>query len=527
LTNLGIVYLIGAGPGDPGLITVRGRQRLAEADVVLYDRLIGDELLDAAHPDAELIYVGKSAQGHRLSQDEINALLVEKARAGLKVARLKGGDPFVFGRGGEEGEVLVEAGVPFEVVPGITSPIAVPAYAGIPVTHRDIASNFAVVTGHRRKGGEGAEEGLGLDWDALARIDTLVVLMGVGNLPVIVRELLGAGRGPDTPAALIRWGTTPRQETVAGTLGTIVERVRKAGLRPPAVLVVGDVVALRDHLRWFDRGPLFGLRVLVSRPRDKAGQMAACLRDLGADPVIFPTIAIRPPDSWEPLDAAVEQLSTYDWVIFTSTNGVRFFWDRLEQTGRDARAFAGAHLAAIGPITAQELTARGLRPDLVPDQYVAEAILEEIGEVRGKRILLPRADIARPALADGLLAAGAEVDEVAAYRTVPTSATDAQKIREMLAAGEIDVLTFTSSSTVRNFVAAIEPLPDLPHDTVVACIGPITAQTAEELGLPVHVSADEHTIDGLLNALIGHSSTQRRGAEKSDEPLCDSTSTCL
>jgi uroporphyrinogen III methyltransferase/synthase len=508
LTNVGIVYLIGAGPGDPGLITVRGRQRLAEADVVLFDRLIGDELLDATRPDAELIYVGKSAQGHRLSQDEINALLVEKARAGLKVARLKGGDPFVFGRGGEEAEVLTEAGVPFEVVPGITSPIAVPAYAGIAVTHRDVASNFAVVTGHRRRGGEGADEGLGLDWDALARMDTLVVLMGVGNLPVIARELLAAGRDPDTPAALVRWGTTPRQETVAGTLGTIAERVREARLRPPAVLVVGDVVALRDDLRWFDARPLFGSRVLVTRPRDRAGQMAARLRDLGAEPVIFPTIAIRPPENWEPLDAAVERLSSYDWVIFTSTNGVRFFWERLDQTGRDARAFAGARLGAIGPVTAWELTARGLRPDLVPKQYVAEAILEEIGGVEGQRILLPRADIARPLLAEGLRAAGAEVDEVAAYRTVPASAEDAQEIQEMLAVGELDVLTFTSSSTVRNFVAALEPLPELPEGTVVACIGPITAQTARELGLPVHVSADEHTIEGLLQAVVDHCSTR-------------------
>jgi uroporphyrinogen III methyltransferase/synthase len=506
LTNIGIVYLIGAGPGDPGLITVRGRDCLAQADVVLYDRLIGDELLDAARPDAELIYVGKSAHKHKLSQQEINDLLVEKARAGLKVARLKGGDPFVFGRGGEEAQALVAAGVPFEVVPGITSPIAVPAYAGIPVTHRDVASNFAVVTGHRRKGGEGADEGLGLDWDALARMDTLIVLMGVGNLPVIARELLAAGRDPQTPAALIRWGTTPQQAMVDGTLGTIADRAREAGLRPPAVLVVGGVAALRDDLRWFDTRPLFGQRVLVTRPREKAGGTAARLRELGADPVTFPTIDIRPPEDWTALDAAIERLASghYDWAIFTSTNGVRFFWRRLEALGKDARAFAGARLGAIGPVTASELTRRGLRADLVPDQYVAEAILDAIGPVAGQRVLLPRADIARPALADGLLDAGADVDEIAAYRTVPADAEDAERIRELLAAGEIDVLTFTSSSTVRNFVAALEPLPELPEDTVVACIGPITAGTARELGLPVHVSASEHTIEGLLNALVSY-----------------------
>jgi uroporphyrinogen III methyltransferase/synthase len=496
------VYLIGAGPGDPGLITVRGKERLSGADVVLYDRLIGDELLEAARPGAEMIYVGKSAHQHKLSQDEINALLVEKAKAGLKVARLKGGDPFVFGRGGEEAQVLAAAGIRFEIVPGITSPIAVPAYAGIPVTHRDVASNFAVVTGHRRKGGEGADEGLGLDWDALAKIDTLIVLMGVGNLRVIAGQLLAAGREPETPVALIRWGTTPRQKTVTGSLGTIGQRADDAGIRPPAVLIVGPVVTLGDELRWFDTRPLFGLRVLVTRPREKAAHTAAQLRELGADPVIFPTIAIRPPESWEPLDAAIADLRSYDWVIFTSTNGVRFFWKRLEERDSDARALAGTHLAAIGPVTAQELARRGLKADLIPDEYVAEAILDHIGWVDGKKILLPRADLARPVLADGLRAAGAEVDEVTAYRTVPAPSDHVEQIRRMLTAGEIDVLTFTSSSTVRNFLAALQPLPDLPRSTIVACIGPITARTAEESGLPVHVSAHEHTIEGLLDALV-------------------------
>ncbi len=524
MTVTGTVYLIGAGPGDPGLITVRGRRCLAEADVVLYDRLIGDELLDGTRPEAELIYVGKSAQGHRLSQDEINALLVEKARAGLKVARLKGGDPFVFGRGGEEAQVLRAAGVPFDVVPGITSPTAVPAYAGIPVTHRDVASQFAVVTGHRRQGGTGADEGLGLDWHALARMDTLIVLMGVGNLPVISRELLAVGRAPDTPAALIRWGTTPRQEVVTGTLMTIAEQAQEAGLRPPAVLVVGRVAALREELRWFDTRPLFGLRVLITRPRDKAAQMAARLRDLGADPFIFPTIAIRPPESWAALDEAVVGLSTYDWVIFTSSNGVRFFWDRLMRAGGDARSFAGARLAAIGPVTAQELGARGLRPELVPKQYVAEAILEEIGDVAGKRILVPRADIAGPLLIEGLHAAGAHVDEVTAYRTLPADAAKSEDVRSMLSDGEIDILTFTSSSTVRNFVGALEPLPQLSGVAVVGCIGPVTAQTARELGLPVHVTAAEHTVDGLLNALVEHCSTRWREDGRNDDHLTPSLS---
>jgi uroporphyrinogen III methyltransferase/synthase len=410
----------------------------------------------------------------------------------------------VFGRGGEEARVLAAAGIKFEIVPGITSPVAVPAYAGIPITHRDVASNFAVVTGHRRKGGEGADEGLGLDWSALAKMDTLVVLMGVGNLPVIAEQLLNAGRESKTPATMIRWGTTPRQQVVTATLGTIAERASRVGIRPPAVLIVGGVVSLQDELRWYDTRPLFGLQVLVTRPREKAAQTAAQLRDLGAEPVIFPTIAIRPPESWKPLDTALEDLPSTDWVVFTSTNGVRFFWQRLREIGRDARALAGTRLAAIGPVTGRELAKHGLQADLIPDEYVAEALLDHIGPVDGKRILLPRADIARPLLTDGLRAAGAEVNEVTAYRTVPAASEDVEQIRRMLTKGEIDVLTFTSSSTVRNFVASLRPLPDLPQGITVACIGPITAQTAEESGLPVHVSAREHTIEGLLSALVEH-----------------------
>ncbi len=508
MTN-GVVYLIGAGPGDPGLITVRGEERLAQADVVLYDRLIGDELLASVRPEAELIYVGKTADQHRFSQDQINALLVEKARAGCKVARLKGGDPFVFGRGGEEAQVLAAAGIRFEIVPGVTSPVAVPAYAGIPVTHRDAASSFAVVTGHRRKGGEGIREGLGLDWHALAQMDTLIVLMGVGNLPAITENLLAAGRDAQTPAALIRWGTTPRQETVSGSLGSLQERVREARLRPPAVLVVGDVAALRDELRWFDIQPLFGMKILITRPREKAFETASQLRELGADPVIFPTIAIRPPKSWEPLDRAVADLSTYDWVIFTSTNGVRFFWQRLREAGRDARAFSGTRLAAIGPITARELASRGLQADLIPDEYVAESILHHLVDLQGTSILLPRADIARPLLAEGLEEAGARVDEVVAYRTVPAAAEDVERVQAMLATGALDVLTFTSSSTVCQFVHSVGPLPERSEGTVVACIGPVTAQTARELGLPVHVSAREHTIAGLLDALVEYVDERR------------------
>jgi uroporphyrinogen III methyltransferase/synthase len=506
LTQTGIVYLIGAGPGDPGLITVRGRDRLAQADVVVYDRLISSELLDCARPGAELIYAGKRPDHHTLTQDEINAVLVEKAQAGLKVARLKGGDPFVFGRGGEEAQALAAAGLPFEVVPGITSAIAAPAYAGIPVTHRDVAASFVVITGHRRIDFEAAEEGdvLGLDWAALAAVDTLVFLMGVGTLPVIAEQLLKAGRPPETPVASIHWGTTPAQQVVTGTLADIAERADAAGLRPPAVTVVGEVAALRNGMRWFDALPLFGRRVVVTRARAQASRLSAQLRALGADPVEFPTIAINPPEAWAPLDAAIERLAAYDWVIFTSVNGVRFFWQRLARAGKDARAFANARLGAIGPATAGALQEHGLEADLVPPKYVAEAILEEIGAVDGQRVLLPRADIARPALADGLEEAGARVDEIAAYRTGLGGADKVDELRRRLAEGEIDVVTFTSSSTARNFVKALEPMPDLPESLTIACIGPITADTARDLGLPVTIVAEEYTIDGLVDSLIRH-----------------------
>ncbi len=512
MTDVGTVYLIGASPGDPGLITVRGCALLARASVVLYDRLIGDELLQLTRPDAKLIYVGKSAHDHTLSQQEINDLLVEKARAGLDVARLKDGDPFVFGRGGEEAEVLSAAGVPFEVVPGISSAIAVPTYAGIPVTHRDLASSVAVVTGHRGMGGNKGDEGQSLDWDALAQVDTLVVLMGVGNLSTITEKLLAAGRNPEIPAAVIRWGTTPLQRTVTGTLATIAPLTREEGLLPPAVLVVGGVVNLQPKLSWFETRPLFGLRVLVTRPAEEATQTAARLRALGAEPILFPTIAIQPLEDWSSLDAALERLAGhyYDWLILTSVNAVRFVWEHLRAAGRDARALAETRLATIGPITCRALAKRGLQADLVPEQYVTEATLERIGPVDGLRILAPRADIARPALVAGLETAGATVDEVTVYLTVRASSDDAGQVREMLTAGAIDVLTFTSSSTVLNFVAALEPLPSLRTATIVACIGPITARTAIEAGLRVDVSAEEHTMDGLLYALVEHLEETRR-----------------
>ncbi len=497
MQRIGSVALVGAGPGDPGLITVRGVELLRQADVVVYDYLAGTDLLACAPPGAERIYVGKKAGQHTMRQEEINDLLVRLARSGKRVVRLKGGDPFVFGRGGEEAEALAAAGIPFEVVPGVTSAVAVPAYAGIPVTHRGAATSLAIVTGHEDP--EKAESAL--DWEALARVDTVVILMGVGNLPQIVGELTRHGRAADTPVALIQWGTLGIQKTVAGTLSDIVRRVQEAGLESPAVTVVGNVVSLRERLAWFDRRPLHGLRVLVTRTREQAGHLSAALRAHGAEPVECPLIEIAPPLDWGPLDAALKRLGEYHWVVFTSANGVKMFFQRLALAGQDARAFAGVRLAAIGPATADTLAAWGLKADLVPETYVAEAVADAMGEVGGLRVLLPRADIARPALADRLAQLGAQVDEVVAYRTVRPEAL-AARLRK--AAQDADVIAFTSSSTVQNFVEVLgrDEAAAVAERATVACIGPITAQTAREWGMTPLVVARDYTIDGLLRALV-------------------------
>jgi uroporphyrinogen III methyltransferase/synthase len=502
VANKGFVFLIGAGPGDPGLLTLRGAEALAKADVIVYDYLANPLLLNHARPEAEQIYVGKRAGSHTLSQDEINALLAERAMRGQRVARLKGGDPFVFGRGGEEALALAEAAVPFEVIPGITSAVAAPAYAGIPVTHRGLSSSFAVITGHE----DPTKEASSIDWSRLATgIDTLVFLMGVGNLPHIVEQLLAHGRPSETPAATVRWGTMPDQETISGTLADIADRVRAAGLKPPAVTVIGPVAALRETLCWFEKRPLFGQRILVTRTRQQASTLSARLRDLGAEAIELPTIRIMPPDDWGPLDRAIDTLANYDWIVFTSVNGVRFFWERLTLAGLDARALHGVGLAAIGPATAGALESHGLCPDYVPSTFVAEAIAVGLGDVRGKQILLPRADIARPALAEYLDRGGARVDEITAYRTVQPE-LDVAQLGELLS--NVTVATFTSSSTVRNLAALAHQadlnLPRVLDGKTIACIGPITAGTAQEIGLWVHVIANQYTIDGLVEALVGH-----------------------
>ena len=494
----GKVFLVGAGPGDPGLITLKGLRCIQSADVVVFDRLVDRRLLSHARPDAALIDVGKVPGQGGQRQAETNALLIKNSRGGKRVVRLKGGDPFVFGRGGEEAEALHEAGIAFEVVPGITSAIAAPAYAGIPLTYRHLASSFTVITGNEAPGkGETSTA-----WDKLGQDQgTLVVLMGWEKLPCLVESLIQHGRPPDTPVALVRWGTEPYQQTVVGTLSDIVDKAAEAGLSPPVVAIVGQVVSMRHKLRWFDNRPLFGKRVLVTRTRSQASALSELLSDRGAQAIEAPTIEVRPPDDYGALDDALRRLASYDWVVFTSANAVQAVFGRLGDLGLDARAFGTAEVAAIGSATAASLRGHGLSTDLRPDAFVSEALLEGLRSrgVDGKRVLLPRADIAPGTLAQGLSALGAVVEEVTAYRTLSAEGCG-ERIREALSEG-IDIATFTSSSTVRNLVRAMGGDPKPLSGAIVACIGPVTVATARGLGLKVDIVAGEHTVDGLVDAL--------------------------
>jgi uroporphyrinogen III methyltransferase/synthase len=499
----GFVSLVGAGPGDPGLITVAAVDRVKRADVIVYDRLIPQPVLDEAPDDCELIYMGKIGGEQSHGQDAINSVLVEKGREGKRVVRLKGGDPFVFGRGGEEAEALRAASIPFEVIPGVTSAVAVPAYAGIPVTHRGAATSFAVVTGHE----DPAKDESTIDWGSIAGVETLVLLMGVRTLPEIIEKLTAAGRAPDTPAAAIQWGTTPEQRTVTGTLADIVQRIEDAGLTPPAITVVGDVVRMRASISWFENRPLFGKRVLVTRTRKQASALAELLAAEGAIPVELPSIEVEPVTDDGALGAAIDALASgsYAWAVFTSANAVDVFFDALSARGRDARALAGAKIAAIGPATAAALAGRGIVADAVPDEYVAERVVDALkpNVSSGDRILLPRAAEARPELPEGLRALGAEVDEVPLYRSVVPGEAPPDTL-EALREGRIDVVTFTSSSTVRNLVSMLSGDTSALNGALIACIGPITARTAEELGLTVDVSAKEYTVPGLVAAIREH-----------------------
>ena len=500
----GKVYLVGAGPGDPDLITVKGSECLTAADVIMYDHLASAKLLKYARKDAETIYVGKQQGSHALSQDEINDLMVSKAKEGHAVVRLKGGHPFIFGRGGEEAEALAQAKIPFEIVPGISSAIAAPAYAGIPLTHRRYTASVAFVTGHE----DPTKEHSAVDWSRLATgAGTLVILMGVKNLKKIAEKLIAAGRDPKTPVALVRWGTTPQQTTLVGTLGTIVAQVQAVGLKPPVAIVVGEVVKLRETLNWFEKRPLFGKAVVVTRTREQASELVVRLSALGAECLECPTIRVVSPEEWAPLDAAIDRLHTYDWLVLTSVNGVSFFFHRLFGRGKDVRALKNVRTATIGPATAKRLRDFGLNSDIVPETYRAESIVEAFKQesVNGKRVLLPRAKEARPVLPVELRKMGAVVDEIAAYQTEQAGENVDVLIKRM-EEGSIDLLTFTSSSTVRNFKALLPPerFQSLIEGVRVATIGPITAETARELGFKVDITAQDYTIDGLCEAIVEH-----------------------
>jgi uroporphyrinogen III methyltransferase/synthase len=495
----GKVYLVGAGPGDPGLITVKGLECLRKADVIIYDRLVDDSLLEEASPEIEKIYVGKGRACHAMEQKEINLLLISKAREGKKVVRLKGGDPFVLGRGGEEAEVLAANDIPFEVVPGVSSAYAVPAYAGIPVTHRRLASSFTVITGH-----EDPEKGeSSIYWDRISTgSDTLVFLMGMGNLAQIVNKLIKNGRPPSTPAAVISQGTSPGQRTIVGTLEDIGSRAQKEGFEPPAVIVVGEVVKLREHLRWFDKLPLFGKRVLVTRAEHQTKELSRLLLERGAMPVEMPVIKISPPGTWKELDKAILNLGSYDWIIFTSVNAVEMFWKRLQSNNLDARQFGGIKIGAIGPATAKALEDKGLYPDYIPKTYTSQGFLKGLKkqDVVGRRVLLPRADIAGNELSDGLVKLGATVHQVTVYRTA-TVGNSSSQAKQMLLSGEIDVITFTSASTVNGLLDILGRKWEVVKQARLACIGPNTAAALAYKGLKADIVAREHTMVGLVTAM--------------------------
>jgi uroporphyrinogen III methyltransferase/synthase len=498
----GLVYLIGAGPGDPGLFTLKGKKVLEKAEVVVYDRLIGQEILDYANPDAEFIYVGKASSDHALPQEEINKLLVQKAQEGKIVARLKGGDPFVFGRGGEEALYIREHGLDFEIVPGITSAVAVPAYAGIPVTHRDATSSFAVITGHEKPGK--AESSI--QWDKIATgIGTLVFLMGVENLEFIVTNLITAGRSADTPVALIRRGTFPDQAVVSGTLVNIVDKMKQAKFKPPAIIIVGETVNLRTVLQWRENKPLWGAKILVTRARAQASELLEQIREAGGEALEFPSIEIVKETDLTPLYQAFNRLTDYSWIIFTSVNAVDIFFEAMRYREVDIRQLQGIKICAIGPATAERVAKRGLLAELVPDEYRAEGIISELQThlKPGEHILIPRAGGAREILPRHLRDSGALVDEVVLYQAVTASHINPHYLEEVRQ-GKMDYITFTSSSTVTNFVKIMgaENIQAFDQQVRVACIGPITAATARENGFNVDIMPDKYTVAALLEAII-------------------------
>jgi uroporphyrinogen III methyltransferase/synthase len=497
----GKVWLVGAGPGDPGLLTVKGSKAIASADAIVYDRLANDSLLSLARAECERVYAGKAAGDHTATQAEINELLIGLAREGKQVVRLKGGDPFVFGRGGEEAEALRAAGVTYEVVPGVSSAIAVPAYAGIPVTHRGLASSFAVVTGHE----DASKSDTSVDWNALAAgADTLVCLMGLQTLGATVERLRSAGMAPDTPAAVIGSGTLPSQRTVAGVLDDIVERVQRSGVASPAIAIFGDVVRLHERLKWFEDRPLFGKRILITRTLEQSSALRSALEELGAEVLELPTIELVDGVSPQILASVVEALADgeYSWVVFTSANGVRRFFSAVYEQGRDARAFHDSKVAVVGPATAEVLREYGIHADTMPEEFDGGSLGRALAghDLSRRRILVARAEAARPELVQALRLRGAEVEEIPLYTTEVPRNPDPAILAE-IQAGRIDVVTFASSSSVRNLSKMLGGAMESLKSAVVACIGPLTAETAVRCGLPPQVVPAQHTIPGLVEAL--------------------------
>ncbi|MDA8227078.1 MAG: uroporphyrinogen-III C-methyltransferase [Desulfitobacterium hafniense] len=496
----GYVYLVGAGPGDPKLLTIKGSECIAKADVLVYDRLASRRLLSLARPDCELIYVGKSPDRHTLRQEEINQVLVSKGLEGKIVTRLKGGDPFVFGRGGEEAEALLGAGIPFEIVPGVTSAISVPAYAGIPVTHRDLTSSFAVITGHE----DPTKNSSALAWEHLATAHgTLIFLMGMENLPIIAQKLMENGRKETTPVALIMWGTRPEQRTLVGQLNNISALAEQEGFTNPSIIIVGEVVALREKLQWFEKRPLFGQRVVVTRSRHQASALSIAIEDLGGEPWEFPAIEVVPPTNPGHLTKAVQNLKKFEWLVFTSVNGVEYFFEELKVQGKDIRDLGGVEIVAIGPATQAALQSKNLKVSFVPEEYRAEKIIEGLASrvLPGQSVLLARAEEARDILPESLKALGADVWDIPAYKTVLGGA-NREELGQLLREKMIHAVTFTSSSTVKNFVQLLDGDLSLLEGVKLFSIGPITSATAKDLGLQIHKEAEKYTIPGLVQALV-------------------------
>lgn len=501
MSKTAIVYLIGAGPGDRGLITIKGKELLQEADVIVYDYLVNADLLEYVKESAEILYVGKKSGQKEMTQSNINALLVKKASQGNIVARLKGGDPFTFGRGGEEAEALQAKNIPFEIVPGVSSVSAVPTYSGISLTHRDFTSSFAVVTGHE----DPLKKKSSIPWDALSQIGTVVFLMGVRKLKENMAELVKAGKNPETPVAIITWGTYPQQKTLTGTVKNISDLVKQhKEITSPGIVVVGEVVKLREIINWYETKPLFGKTIVVTRPKSQAYEFIKLLEEQGANIIPFPTIQIFPPTSYKALDKAINSIEQYDWIVFTSVNGVKSFFNRLKELNKDIRELHRAKIATIGEVTAKEIENLGIKVDVVPNDFKAEGLLRifKKEKIKDSKMLIPRAKVARDILPESLMKIGAKVDVVTAYVTKQPPKTKAKNITKLLNENKIDMITFTSSSTARNFFELIPDFKQKKNRPLFASIGPITAKTLGESGFKSTIIPKKYTVGELAKDIV-------------------------